>query len=514
MLLSGAEELPIAGAQNTGDQPAHLRRLKAAPQGTRNAVLNEIAFSLGVAECALGIEHNAAFEELLIMALDIGLSRSEITSTIQSGRRAGRTKGQSQPVSITSSSPSSISSHALSTVVNADPYVWTDEASLSKRDWLYGHHLIRKFVSLTVAPGGLGKSALTTLEAILMASGKRLLGYPLVPKRQRVWLYNLEDPYEELQRRIQATCKKLELTAGDVDGHLLVNSGRDQQLVLASTNRNGTVINSPIDENIIEELKRNQIDVLVIDPFVSSHMVNENDNMAIDMVAKAWARIADKANVAIELVHHTRKLQDGVSVGAESARGAVSLIGAARDVRVLYQMSECEALTYGEANPRILFGVKSDKHNLTAGTNDRDWYRMVSIELDNGDVVGVPAIAALAKVSLQVTDEQKNAFLEMVRAGEFRKDSQADHWVGLPLAEVLSLDWGAGLNQRTRSVKQKLNRSKMDRQIREWLLEDVLIIDVKKMSNGKEVEFVTVPEQDVDQDTSPNELNNPTTTPL
>lgn len=56
------------------------------------------------------------------------------------------------------------------------PFVWRDPSTMPRRDWLYGRHLIRKFVSATFAPGGVGKSALALAEAMAMASGKPLLG--------------------------------------------------------------------------------------------------------------------------------------------------------------------------------------------------------------------------------------------------------------------------------------------------------------------------------------------------
>ena len=59
----------------------------------------------------------------------------------------------------------------------------------------------------------------------------------------------------------------------------------------------------PVVHRLIEEIRRNQIDVVIVDPFVSTHAVSENDNPAIDRVAKTWARIAHETNCAIELVH-------------------------------------------------------------------------------------------------------------------------------------------------------------------------------------------------------------------
>jgi hypothetical protein len=97
------------------------------------------------------------------------------------------------------------------------------------REWLYGKHYIRKFVSVTVAPGGLGKSSL--VFAVAIASGRDLLknGFP---KRLRVAVWNGEDPKDELDRRILAIMLHFGVAPKDVDGQLALASGRETPLCL------------------------------------------------------------------------------------------------------------------------------------------------------------------------------------------------------------------------------------------------------------------------------------------
>ena len=65
------------------------------------------------------------------------------------------------------------SDHSL--LITATPFVLRNEKDIPPREWLYGHHLIRGFVSLTIAPGGVGKTALLVLDSIAMASGLELV---------------------------------------------------------------------------------------------------------------------------------------------------------------------------------------------------------------------------------------------------------------------------------------------------------------------------------------------------
>ncbi len=125
--------------------------------------------------------------------------------------------------------------------------------------------MIRKFVSTTVSPGGVGKSSLTIAEALSLVTGRNLIGNE-PHGTYRVWLWNGEDPEDELQRRIVATAMHYGITEADIGGRLFVNSGRDTEIVIARQERNGTVVAVPVVEAIRATILGNMIDVVVIDP--------------------------------------------------------------------------------------------------------------------------------------------------------------------------------------------------------------------------------------------------------
>jgi hypothetical protein len=107
-------------------------------------------------------------------------------------RRDSRSASWSYPAGISRSSE-----HSL----QATPFVYRRPETLPRRQWLYGRQYIRRFVSGTVAAGGMGKSALALVEAIAMATGRDLLGHR--PRgKYRVWYINGEDPRDEIDRRI------------------------------------------------------------------------------------------------------------------------------------------------------------------------------------------------------------------------------------------------------------------------------------------------------------------------
>ncbi|MFS0736949.1 AAA family ATPase [Sphingomonas sp. 1P06PA] len=365
--------------------------------------------------------------------------------------------------------------------VRASPFVWRDPATVPKREWIYGKHLLRKFVSVDVAAGGVGKSSLKIGEALAMASGRDLYAQGLHGGPHTVWLYNLEDPTEETERRIYATADRFKLEPQVFGQRLYVDSGRDQRCVIAEETQGGVQVVRPVVDAIIAEILDRKIDVLIIDPFVSSHAVSENDNMAIDVVVKEWARIADVCNCSINLVHHVRK-QNGSEATADSARGASSLIGAARSVMVFNRMSkeEAEKVQVAEDEARFYFRVDNDKANL-APPGSTTWYRMNNVDLPNGDSVGVACPWTAPDVFEGISVHDLIRVQKAVGAGEWRENSQALAWVGKPVSEALGLD----LNDR----KQ---RSRVAALIKAWVREGALEIVEMEDSKRNKRPFVVV----------------------
>lgn len=339
--------------------------------------------------------------------------------------------------------------------VRPTPFVWRDPASLPRRPRLYGQHLWRKQVSVTVAPGGVGKSSLTIVEGLANASGRDLVG-DRPTGQHRVWIFNLEDPRDELERRIIAAMLHHNVRPEEIEGRLFVDTGREQGLCTATQTREGVQIAHPVMGRLEEQIRARKIDVLVVDPFVSSHQVSENDNGAIDRVAKEWAALADRCNCAVELVHHTRKLngEDGTS---ESGRGASALLGAARSGRVLNRMSEADREKAGLRDDQTTyFSVTRDKANL-APVGARVWRRMASVLLGNGDSVGVAETWEWPDTFDGFTVADLLAVQRALDGKQARYSDQAgDQWAGLIVAEVLGLD-------------AEQNKTRIKRMIEDWL---------------------------------------------
>jgi hypothetical protein len=220
--------------------------------------------------------------------------------------------------------------------------------------------------------------------------------------------------------------------------------------------------------------------------------------MAIDAVAKTFGRIADKANCAIELIHHVRKT-NGNEITAEDGRGASSLVAAARSVRVLNQMSPDEAQKAGIEVERRGYYFRSDiaKANLAPPSDKATWFSLKSVQIGNGtairfddddfvqaDVDGGDAVGVVIPWSWPEPLEGVSASdLTAVRAeiakGRWKRSVQAVDWVGIPIAAALKLD-----------ATNKSDREKIKSLIAIWIKSGTLKVVISKDGHRHDREFV------------------------
>lgn len=274
-----------------------------------------------------------------------------------------------------------------------------DPTQIPPRQWMYDFRLIRGFVALTVAPGGLGKSSLAMVDALAMAIGKKLFDDSPVQEKKplRVWYWNGEDPQEETRRRIAAIALHYKVTNEDIGGRLFTDTGRETEIILGTMNGQEININEDLFVDLETAIIADKIDVLMIDPFSSAHRLPENDNSAINAVARRLAKLADRCNCAVEIVHHTRKT-NGAETTVEDGRGASSMRDAVRSARALNVMSYegvGKELGLSEDDCKSYFSVGEGKASMSSKASGSKWRRLVSVPLGNKtddrdeDTVGV-----------------------------------------------------------------------------------------------------------------------------
>lgn len=267
--------------------------------------------------------------------------------------------------------------------ITASPFVWRDPTSIPPRKWQYRKHFVKGYVTETTSAGGGNKTGLTIVDMLAMITGRPLLGH-LPHSKLSVWYLNLEDPLEEIERRIAAACLHYNVDPHDLQGRLFINSGRDTPLVIATDSKDGAVIVEPVVTSLCNEIEANGVDVLIVDPFVASHGIPENDNTKINGVVKAWARVAHSTSTSVDLVHHVRKGSSGqAEVNADDGRGASALKDGARSVRVLNAMTAEEAEKARVENRSQYFRMDNGKANMAPRSDKSEWFKVISIPLDN-----------------------------------------------------------------------------------------------------------------------------------
>jgi hypothetical protein len=377
----------------------------------------------------------------------------------------------------------------ISTGIAATPCPWIDPTKVPLRTWLYKPHYVSEFVSMLVSTGGIGKSSLAIVESLAMVSGKPLLG--IKPAAQlRVWYWNGEDPVDELYRRFAAAMKHHELSEDDIGGRLFINSGRNMPIVIATEHKGRIVVDDHVIQHVTATVIESQIDVIIVDPFVTCHRVSENDNAGIERLAKAWAHIGEAANCAVMLVHHTVKPR-GDEMTVDHGRGASALLAAARSARVINTMSKSEAekAKVPESDRRLYFRAENGKANLAPPAENANWFKLVSVDLNNagpmlfGDAIGVVTAWEYPKVELPVTsDADIRRCQEAIKSdGPWRKDVRAAKWVGIPIARAL------GHDLTDSDVKQSIKKL-----IKQWIEQKLLLIVSGKDNNHEDREFVEV----------------------
>jgi hypothetical protein len=354
-----------------------------------------------------------------------------------------------------------------------------DPFDLPARDFVYDKHYIRKFASLTVAPGGLGKSSLVLAECIAIATGRPILGVK-PKKRERVVYYNAEDPLDEIQRRVLAILYCHQIEQSELVGWLFTASGRDKELIL-STGEDGTIV-EPVFEHIEKFNSACGVAVFAFDPLANMTESPETNDV-FRKLGKRLSRMADKLNCSIEIVHHTRKL-NGKEAEVEDSRGGGALVGAVRAARALNPMTADEAAKAGLETHIDHFRIEAaGKNNLSRPAAHATWLHRVSIELPNGDSVAAVAPWAWPDAFDGVTADDARRVQIAVAALEAdppRENPQATNWVGNVVARTLNMN-----------TDDKADKARILSMVKTWIKTGILAVEtIRDTRNGRDAKVV------------------------
>jgi RecA-family ATPase len=266
-----------------------------------------------------------------------------------------------------------------------------DPARLPAREWVLDKHYQRGVVTVTGGYGGRGKSTNALVEAIVLATGRPLMG-EAPRERCRVWYHCADDNMVELQRRVAAICQHYMVPMEELRDWLFLTTPLEFGVRVAEGYSEVT-INDKLVAQMHEQIEANTVDVVVLDPLVRMHRAGESNPVAMGAVIDVFWEIAAYNDCGLEVVHHVRKSTPGqtdVVHVAEDLRGAGSISDLVRSVRMLNVMDskDCIRLCIPEHERRRYIRVSNEKGNYIP-PEKASWLRLVSVLLPNGDDVGV-----------------------------------------------------------------------------------------------------------------------------
>ena len=352
-----------------------------------------------------------------------------------------------------------------------------EERKIPVRDWVVPGLLLRRTVSLLVAPPGSGKSLFTLQAAIMVAAQVQWGGYyPRIS--EKVLVINSEDDADEMARRLVLAAREMGVEQTALTGRLLVVDAPESIIIAKVDGRSKVVVRTPLIEELVETIKVNRIGVIVVDPFAETFVGDENSNSEVKWALVLWREIARRTGASLLLVHHAKKYAGGMAGDADASRGGGSIIGIVRILMTLFSMTEDEA-----AGMDVPEGERSNYVRLDDGKanyskkGDPRWFEKRSYTLNNstgiipGDEVAVLVPWAPPGAFDGFTVHDLNRALDVIDAGLLGTD-------GRPSGQFFTAS-AAGANAERwagRVLTRELECSEQQAKniIRVWLKNDVL----------------------------------------
>jgi hypothetical protein len=389
----------------------------------------------------------------------------------------GFTRSQSRPIPLPSA--------AAQPLFQPTAFVWRDPADIRRRQWLFGTHYIRKYVTCTIGRRGGGKTSRAIIEILSMVTGRDLMNTGAPSEKLRVW-YIGEDPRDEIEMRLIAACVRHSIRPEEIEGRLFFDSIFDLPrgaVKLASAKAGGVVPNQAAVDTLKAGITDKKVDVLLLDPLKKFHAVQENANDQMDEVMTILSEIAMEKSISIEILHHTRKPSAGTAVPmtVDDGRGADAIIAGARSARIMNGMSTKEATDFGipVVEAWRYTRIDSGKANM-APPGKAAWAYSWSEPLPCGESVGVIESWKPPEAFEGITRSDAEVAQRLAQGGAYRADAQAKEWFGHALGPLIGLD----------PRNKPADKAKIKTLIKTWTRNDILSVKGGQGDNRHEKLFI------------------------
>ena len=271
-----------------------------------------------------------------------------------------------------------------------------------------------------------------------------------------------------LDARVSALLTHYQIDQGDIVGNLYAVSGISHDDFWLIGGPDG-IINETLFAQLEMFITTNEIDVVIFDPLQDLSRSPET-NEIFRAIGQRIRLMATTTQTALHLVHHTRKIQQGVTASIDDARGGSALRGTSRFNRILISMSEDEGVKAGIENHRFYFRIADAESNLAPpSASVNQWFEKVSVITPSGQSVGAVTKwtwpDAFDGISKQDASDVRTAIAAMA-ANPPAHNVRSATWAGYIIADTLNID-----------PDDEAGKSRIREMLDYWVRTDVLAIE-------------------------------------
>jgi hypothetical protein len=236
------------------------------------------------------------------------------------------------------------------------------------QQWILKGIIPESVVGLLSAAGGVGKSFLALLMAIAIALGKKIGPFE-PPAPNRVLILNVEDPSDEIWRRIHSLAKQYELSEADKEylgKNLLIYPGRG---VIGPLMKFNGINPSPSEwaKWLSESVKSTKPVLVILDTKSRLYGLDENSNDHTTQWLRQPEKISTETGCSFLILHHTSKGRRN-DLETDASRGASALTDNCRFVLTASPLDERDIKAYDLNTPSDYFKVLLSKVNYSTST--------------------------------------------------------------------------------------------------------------------------------------------------
>jgi len=200
---------------------------------------------------------------------------------------------------------------------------------------------------LLTGESGLGKSLAVVSMALHIAAGKQLFRQFDIPEARGVLLIQSENTTKTTKLRLMGLLEAYEGEEYKRALYRIVTSKVGQDVRLS-----GDLLDKKFTDKLVEMIEASGAGVLILDPLISYHRANENDNVQMRNVLDALTILSGQTGAGVIVCHHHGKNTE--YTGSNKARGATAIKDWARGILTMNKQKH---------ESRLLVKVDHSKHS-------------------------------------------------------------------------------------------------------------------------------------------------------